>query len=190
VLDTTQKAGLVCGYRVDSTGTMHELAWDDMAAALDSEDSVWLHFNEADAPARDWIATTRHIPEAGKKVLLGQDTHMRIDVCGNGLAGVVGDLHHEFVENTDQLSVLRLYIDNHCLISARRQPLQAVEKLRTTIGDGLRVDKPITIITCRNSHGSAASPRACDGTWCLSTMRSSASRRGYRTGLTRRTPRR
>ena len=80
-------------------------------------------------------------------MLLGSDTHMRIEVCGNGLAGIVGDLHHEFAEQSDKLDVLRLYLDNRCLISARREPLQAIDKLRRAIGDGLKVERPVAIIS-------------------------------------------
>jgi zinc transporter len=147
MLDQAETTGLVCGYKVDGTGGMEELSWADMDAALDVEDNVvWLHFNHADPRARDWIQSTTHLPPAGKALLLGADTHMRIEVCGNGLAGVVGDLHHEFAEKSDQLDVLRLYLDNRCLISARCEPLHAIDKLRRAIGDGLKVERPIAII--------------------------------------------
>jgi zinc transporter len=148
MLDTVEPTGLVCGYRVDGAGRMEEIGWTDMDSALAADnDVVWLHFNQSDARARDWIATTAHVPAAAKTILLGHDTHMRIEVAGNGLAGVVGDLHHEFGEKADQLGVLRLYLDDRCLISARRQPLQAIDKLRRAIGDGLRVERPVTIIS-------------------------------------------
>ena len=128
-------------------GLMEELAWADMDGALEADDNVvWLHFDLADRRARAWIENSAHIPAAGKTLLLGSDTHMRIEVCGNGLAGIVGDLHHEFAEKFDQLDVLRLYLDNRCLISARRRPLAAIEKLRRSIGDGLKVDRPVAII--------------------------------------------
>jgi zinc transporter len=145
--DFVEPTGLVCGYRVDGAGVMEELAWADMDGALEAEDSVvWLHFDLADRRARAWIEKSTHIPAAGKALLLGSDTHMRIEVCGNGLAGIVGDLHHEFAEKFEQLDVLRLYLDNCCLISARRRPLAAIDKLRRSIGDGLKVERPVAII--------------------------------------------
>ena len=148
MLEQANASGLVCGYRVDAAGRMEELGWDDMDAALSAEENVvWLHFNQADPRARDWIQTSKHLPASGKALLLGSDTHMRIEVCDNGLAGVVGDLHHEFTDRVDRLDVLRLYLDNRCLISARREPLAAIDKLRRSIGDGLKVERPITIIT-------------------------------------------
>lgn len=147
MLDLAENTGLVCGYRVDAVGAMEEIDWAGMDGALADEESVvWLHFSQTDRRARDWIERCGQIPAAGKALLLGSDTHMRIEVCGEGLAGVVGDLHHEFAEKSDRLDVLRLYLDNRCLISARRQPMQAIDKLRRSIGDGLRVERPVAII--------------------------------------------
>lgn len=148
MLDILDAHGLVCGYRVDASGEMDAIEWDAIDAAVaDDTALVWLHFDQADARAREWIAGSDRIPAAGKAILLGTDTHMRIESAGPGLCGVVGDLHHEFARNSDQLDVLRLYLDNHCLISARRQPLAAVDKLRRSIGDGLKVERPIALVT-------------------------------------------
>lgn len=142
-----EDTGLVCGYRVDAAGRMEELGWSDMNTALaDEQNVVWLHFSQSDRRARNWIEKTEHIPAAGKSMLLGSDTHMRIEVCGDGLAGVVGDLHHEFTEQSDTLDVLRLYLDNRCLISTRRTSATAIDKLRRSISGGLKVDRPVAII--------------------------------------------
>ena len=140
--------GLICGYRVDADGAMEAIGWDAMDGALDAEDGlVWLHFDQVDARARHWIGNCDAIPATAKTILLGTDKHMRIEASGSGLSGVVGDLHHEFAQASEHLDVLRLYLDHRCLISTRRQPLAAVDKLRRAIGDGLRVDRPIALVT-------------------------------------------
>lgn len=148
MLDAADSTGLVCGYRVEPDGQMAELTWATMDAALDSDASmVWLHFNQADVRARDWITTCRVLPEPAKALLLGTDSHMRIEVCGEGLSGVVGDLHHEFNDKSEHLGVLRLYVDNKHLISLRRHPLVAVDKLRQSINKGLRIERPVAFIS-------------------------------------------
>jgi len=127
---------------------MTEIEPSEIDAVLAAEEvMVWLHFDQADADARAWIETCDHLPATARTILLGSDTHMRIESAGGGLAGVVGDLHHEFTQSPGQLDVLRLYIDNHCLISVRRNPLASILKLRQAIGEGLRVQRPITLIT-------------------------------------------
>ncbi len=140
--------GLVCGYSVNTSGEMTAVAWDDMDRSLAVEDMlVWLHFDQSDPAAREWIANCSHIPATARAMLLGSDSHMRIEAVGSGLAGVVGDLHHEFAQKPDRLDVLRLYLDNNCLISARCEPLAAIEKLRRSIGEGLKVERPISLVT-------------------------------------------
>jgi zinc transporter len=139
--------GLVCGYRVDRSGEMSELGWADIDSAIAMDDAlIWLHFDQINTDARNWITHCPHIPDGAKSVLLGTDSHMRIESVGAGLCGVVGDLHHEFAQTYDRLDVLRLYLDNRCLISARQQSLASIEKLRKAIGEGLKVDRPIAII--------------------------------------------
>ena len=127
---------------------MSAVEWTEMDEAISAEGAlVWLHFDQADARARGWIGDCSRIPANAKTTLLGSDTHMRIETAGSGLAGVVGDLHHEFSRKSDQLDVLRLYLDSRCLISARRRPLAGVEKLRQSLGEGLKVERPISLVT-------------------------------------------
>lgn len=139
---------LVCGYRVDSAGTMEVVVPHAIDHALAAEDSlVWLHFDQSDPAARAWIEACPRLPESAKTLLLGSDAHMRIEAAGDGLVGVVGDLHHEFAERSDHLDVLRLYLDNRCLISTRRSPMTAIDKLRRSLGEGLRVERPLNLVT-------------------------------------------
>ena len=148
MLDLPDYSGLICGYIVDARGDMRPVDWTEMDAALGEDGGlVWLHFNQADVRTRHWIETCSRIPSGAKTLLLGTDSHMRIEATGSGLAGVVGDLHHGFVEQSDEFDVLRLYLDSHCLISTRRKPLLAIDKLRQALGEGLKVDRPIGLLT-------------------------------------------
>jgi zinc transporter len=147
-VDTAPCSGLVCGYRVEQAGNVDLVGPDEIDEVLAAEDSlVWLHFDQADEQARAWIAACPRLPETAKTLLLGSDAHMRIEAAGDGLVGVVGDLHHEFAKRSDQLDVLRLYLDNRCMISTRRSPMTAIEKLRRSLGEGLRVERPVTLVT-------------------------------------------
>lgn len=139
--------GLVCGYSVEHDGRLRTLGPESLADALADEGvMVWLHFDQADPEAQAWIGACERLPGAAKAVLLGADSHMRMEPAGDGLAGVVGDLHHEFARRSDHLDVLRLYLDNRCLISARREPLTAIDKLRRSIGEGLAMERPIRLV--------------------------------------------
>jgi zinc transporter len=140
--------GLVCGYSIEADGTMAVIQAVDIDRHFNRDDTlVWLHFDHGDPGAQQWIATCDRIPEAAKTLLLGSDNHMRIEAIGSGLCGIIGDLHHEFANQTDGLDVLRLYLDNHCLVSVRHRPLVAIEKLRKTISEGMKDGRPIVLVT-------------------------------------------
>ena len=139
---------LVCGYLVDAAGNMTVVPPHAIDDALIAEDSlVWRHFDQSDPAARAWIEGCPLLPRAAKDILLSSDAHMRIESAGEGLVGVVGDLHHEFAERSDHLDVLRLYLDSRCLISTRRSPLTAIDKLRRSLGERLRAERPLSLVT-------------------------------------------
>lgn len=139
--------GLVCGYVVDGAGQLLPLSADRIDEALEAEDCVvWLHFDQTDPTTRAWIVQSPYVPETAKAVLLSPDSHMRIEPAGSGLTGVVGDLHHEFSQRSDHLDVLRFYLDNDRLISARREPMTAIDKLQRSLGEGLRMERPVGLL--------------------------------------------
>jgi len=147
MLDIADSMGLICGYKLESTGETKVLEWEDMDSALaDGGAAVWLHFNLIDVRARKWIQQCSHLPEEAREFLLVADNHMRIISVEPGYVAVLGDLCHEFVDNAERLDVMRLYVDHHCLITARRQPLASVDKLRKAIGKGLKVQRPIRLV--------------------------------------------
>ncbi len=140
--------GLICAFVTRPAGPVEPVAWQDMNAALAAGDAVvWLHFNLVDARARRWLETCERIPAPARAILLGSDNHVRLEPSGQGLVGVIGDLHHDFDDAPANVGVLRLYLDEHCLISARRQPLEAVDRLRLSMRDGLSVGHPVSLVT-------------------------------------------
>jgi len=138
---------LVSGFVLRADRPLQAVSWDDMGSALDCDDGmVWLHFDLSDARSQRWLAACERIPQSARDVLLASDNRVRLESTGNGLVGVLGDLHHDFHHDPSEVSVLRLYLDDRCLISARRRPLKAVDGLRRAVSEGLRVERPVSLI--------------------------------------------
>jgi zinc transporter len=108
---------------------IESLTGDKINAALTQTDAVvWLHFNLRIAQTRDWLAGCEHLPEASRQLLLDTDDRKRIERADDHLIGVDFD--------PDHIAALRFHVDSHYLISARRQPCSAADRLRTEIGTG------------------------------------------------------
>ncbi|HET8710062.1 MAG TPA: CorA family divalent cation transporter [Spongiibacteraceae bacterium] len=138
-VDTPDSGGLICGFRLQLQGTAQPLKWDAKFNPDTIEEPVWLHFNLADTRATNWIATCEAIPPDARDLLLDHEEQARHEVADNGIALVIGDLHHDFSGDPEGLGTLRLYIDKHLLITGRRHPLKAVDELRREMSSGLEV---------------------------------------------------
>lgn len=115
---------------------------------------LWLHFNLADARARNWLASCSSLPEQARETLLDGKPHLAVAPAGNGLAGVLGDLQYELDdENEDtEIRLVQFYVDEHCLITARRHPLRSLDRLRRDLREGLRPDGPAHLLVHLLEH--------------------------------------
>jgi zinc transporter len=149
VIDT---GGLICGFRLHADAPAEALHWDVGAGANGElpeadERPLWLHFNFADTRADRWIAECEHIPPAARELLLENDPRIRLEPLGNGLAGVLGDLHHDFEINPEGLGVLRIYIGEQLVVSGRDHPLESSNRLRRELRAGESVGSSLMWLT-------------------------------------------
>src|SRR5262249_28035562 len=70
--------------------------------------------------------------------LISNDHHIRLERAGAGLFGVLGDLHHELGATDEALDIMRVYVDEHLLVTMRRHPLKSTDAVRRDLTDGLR----------------------------------------------------
>jgi zinc transporter len=138
-IETPDSGGLICGFLLQPDGPATPLNWDGKFDAANADEPVWLHFNLADTRATNWIAACEVIPIDARELLLDHDTLARHEVTDNGLALVIGDLHHDFNGDPEGFGTLHLYIDKHILITGRRHPLKAIDQLRREMTAGLEV---------------------------------------------------
>ncbi|ASG19638.1 transporter [Nitrospirillum viridazoti] len=144
--DISEEHGLICGFLIRN-GTVAPVPWPGINDAMAEPGGlVWLHFNLVDVRARQWIEAMPTLPRGARQALLGQDSHFRLEPVGDGLTGVLADLHHRFDDPAGGLGQLRLYMDSHLVITARRQPLMAVDQLRRAISQGLAPTSAVDLI--------------------------------------------
>lgn len=122
--------GLICGFALDADAKARPLVLQDVEKnEAHLTIPYWFHFNLADTRAGNWINSAT-LPEDARELLFDSDAHIRSENFDDGLALVIGDLHHDFKEDPEALGVLRLYLDNNRLITGRRHALKSVDRLR------------------------------------------------------------
>ncbi len=142
-------AGLICGYLFDpgSGGVPIESAqaahWLDsradaraQAQSRGSTPFLWLHFNLAHTGALAWLGRHADLSEGFFEMLSGTLNSTRIERVEQALIAVVNDVSFDFSFDPSETSTLWIHVDQHLVVTARRQPLRSVDKLREEVKGG------------------------------------------------------
>lgn len=155
--------GLISAYRFANDGSGRKLDPASLDQELANPDGwVWLHFGLADQRCRDWLSRTSLISEAAREILLDTDEHIRLDLYGGEIVGVLPDLHQEFAdEDADDLVRLHFVSTDRLFISARRRPLHSIEKTRRAIDAGRMFPTSLSFIEGFVDHFADVIERFC-----------------------------
>lgn len=121
-------AGLICAFDLASGQVRGRDVLDEAPAS-----PVWLHFNLSDTRACLWLQHQANLPDAVQELILGPETRIRHLVLPDAFAAVIGDLHHDYRGDPEDLGVLRIYVDAQRIITARAHPLRSSDMLRHEI---------------------------------------------------------
>lgn len=134
----SDQCGLVCGYlfgrdaRPQPIGAAAAAAWLAERAAY-PEEFVWLHFNLANTVSERWLREHVALEDEFYDCLHAGSRSTRIEQAGNTLVAVVNDVLRDFSFEPSDIASLVLSVERQVVISARRSPLQSVERLRQAV---------------------------------------------------------
>ena len=144
-----EECGLVCGYLftpdtqaqpIDSTQAVQWLAALHAAesAAQDKGPAgfVWLHFNLAHASAERWLARHAGLSDTFFETLKDGLHSTRIERADQSLIAVINDVHFDFAFEPSDISTLWISVNQRVVVTARQQPLRAIDQLRTAVKRG------------------------------------------------------
>jgi zinc transporter len=86
------------------------------------------------------------LSELARETLLDSEEHLRLDLLGNEIVGVVPDLHQEIAQASDNIVRLRFAMTDRLFVSARRKPVHSVETNRRAIEAGKRFPTPVALL--------------------------------------------
>ncbi len=146
--DATPVTGIVWAYRFRPDGAAEPIAQDKIEGALAEYGGgwIWLHLGLADTRCRTWIAQHAPVSDLAREVLAGADRHLRLDILGHEIVGVLPDLHQEFDQPGENLVRLRFVMTERMLITARQRPAHSIERNRRAIESGKRFPTAISFL--------------------------------------------
>jgi zinc transporter len=150
-------AGLVWGFLIDADGRTAAIGAPDAIARLrrsagvSASDAVpgqffWLHFNLSNAASERWLRAHAGLDEGFYEILHQGSRSTRIEVVDGALVAVVNDVLHNFSFDSADISTLWVHVTPHGVISARRKPLESIERLRQAVLHGAPLRSPVELL--------------------------------------------
>ena len=152
-------SGLICGYLFErETGSqplecVDAALWLDTRGALTGEIAesrestfLWLHFNLAHTGALPWLKAHAGLSEDFFEMLADGSHSTRVERSEEALIAVINDVHFDFSFEPSDISTLWISVEQHLVITARRQPLRSVDKLRVAVNGGQRLRSSVELL--------------------------------------------
>jgi zinc transporter len=145
-------SGLVWGYLLGrDSGTAQAI---DSASALrwlgepggHPDQFLWLHFNLSNAASEKWLKAHAHLADEFYETLHEGSRSTRIEMADNTLIAVVNDVLHDFSFEASDISTLWLTVAPNVVISARRTPLQSIERVHQAVRSGEPIRSPVELL--------------------------------------------
>lgn len=156
-------SGLICGYLMDSAGKGRAIECDEAAvwlsaraaasaAATPASDSepdrtfAWLHFNLTNTGALPWVRAHAGLGDDFYAMLEDSSHATRIERSEQALVAVINDVHFDFSFEPSDIATLWISVERHLVVTARRQPLRSIDRLRESVKSGHAIGSSIALL--------------------------------------------
>jgi zinc transporter len=150
---TTPRDGLICGYRfapglrgqpIESL----DQAVDQLRPERSGADGgfVWLHMNLSHAGTLPWLRAHATLAESFFEALDEGSRSTRIEREGDALYAVVNDVTFDFKFDAADVATLWVGVQRQLVVTDRRHPLRAVDRLRMAVKRGELLDSSVALL--------------------------------------------
>lgn len=127
---------LLCAYRLDGQGGGAELAWTDVAAWSVENGSIWIHLDCLHENTETWLRGESGLDTFVIDGLLADETRPRCEAYEDGVLMILRGVNLTPGADPEDMVSIRLWIDEHRVISTRVRKLMAVEDIRKQLAAG------------------------------------------------------
>ena len=131
-----EESGLVHCFLFDGEGGGRELGWNEINSWSLSEGILWVHLSYTSPDTLTWLEEKSGLEPLIIEALLSEETRPRSTVIGKGvLLNLRGVNHNPGADYEDMVS-LRVWAEEHRVITTRKRPLRSVTDLGNQLKKG------------------------------------------------------
>ncbi|MFT6927785.1 MAG: zinc transporter [Psychromonas sp.] len=126
-------AGLIYGYYLNDD---HQIKPIDNLDRLDPNENYWLHFDYTFAETQRWIENHSELNPVVIAALLNEETRPRATFIDNGFLISLRGVNLSPDSDPEDMVSIRIWIDQHRIISTRRRTLLSAKEIALDIESG------------------------------------------------------
>lgn len=128
---------IMYAFELDGSGKGLPLTGDDIALKIKQDVLAWAHFKSDHPGTRDWLLkNASYLDPLILDALLADETRPRVTEYPDGFLVILRGVNlNENADEEDMISI-RMWIDQHRIISTRRRKLSAIQNIREKLEQG------------------------------------------------------
>jgi zinc transporter len=132
----SEQAELICAYRLDGNGGGEPLDWSGVNNAKTDGRPIWVHLDATHQITETWLHEHSGLDTFVIDGLLASETRPRCDVHNDGILLNLRGVNLDPGAEPEDMVSIRIWIDEHRVISTRLRRLLAVEDVREQLAAG------------------------------------------------------
>ena len=128
--------GLIAAYILDGKGRGTEIGWKEIQSWSPKDGVLWVHLDYTAPEAQQWVTREADLEEIISGALLEAETRPRSILNLEGLLLTLRGVNLQPQSDPEDMVAIRLWIDEHKIISTRRRKLLSVVDLRNSLEKG------------------------------------------------------
>ena len=121
--------GLIAAFILDGKGGGTPVDWTGVGSAVPDDGLLWVHLDRNSESAQNWITNVSGVEPVIAAALLAKETRPRSFSASNGLFVILRGINLNEGQKPHDMISLRLWIEEHRVISVRIRPVKAISDI-------------------------------------------------------------
>ncbi len=132
----TEATGLQAAYLIDATGRGKKISWPELLGWQPEQGLLWVHLDYTAPRVRQWLEEESGLEAVVADRLLTEETRPRVTKTDGGLLAALRGVNLNPNADPEDMVSVRLWLDEHRIISTGRRRLNALEEIQASLEAG------------------------------------------------------
>ncbi len=133
----TDQESLRCAYLLDGNGGGKALGWNEVCQWTPEQGVLWVHLDYTFEKTEQWLNNGSGLDKIVANALLAAESRPRTEIFAGGVLVFLRGVNLNPGQQPEDMVSIRLWLDNHRIITSCKRQLLSIEDIRQLINNGI-----------------------------------------------------